>query len=114
MGKPLISDDKKDYVISEGYTYAQTDKIYVVRTERWKYMRTIKGNQAVLYNSEKDPKETKNVINEAEAKAREFEAVINKHISWEKKIRMQRALIYEKELIRMKLRKLRDAKISAQ
>ena len=113
-GNPLISDDKRDYVISEGYTYAQTDKIYAVRTERWKYMRTIKGNQAVLYNLEKDPKETKNVINEEEAKAREFEAVINKHIHWEKKIRMQRALIYEKELIRMKLRKLRDANISAQ
>jgi len=108
-GKPLINNnDKKPYVISEGYTYAQTDKIYAIRTKRWKYIKTIKNNQALLYDLEKDPKETKNIISEEKAKAKEFEAILNKHLLWEKRIRIQRALIYEKERINKKLKKLKN------
>ena len=108
-GKPLINndEDKNHYVISEGYTYAQSDEIYAVRTETWKYIRTIKKNYVTLYNLGKDPKETKNLIDEEKEKARELEAIINKHLLQEEKIRMQRTLTYEKERIRRRLKKLK-------
>ena len=107
-GYDALSSHTNRFILSEGYTRAQAQRIYAVRTEKWKYIGT-KKQLAQFYNLEKDPKETKNVIDEEEAEAKEFEAIIEEHIEWEEKLRRQRAIVYEKERIRRKIRKLKPS-----
>lgn len=61
-----------------------------------------------MYNLEKDPKETKNVLDDEKAKAKEFQSVIEQHTLWEEKMRTLRATLIEKERLRRRLRKLKS------
>lgn len=98
--------NEKGVYISGHKIFPSNFRTYAVRTEKWKYIYGEK--QRELYNLEKDAKEMENVADREEAKAKEFEAVIKKHISWEENMRKQRAMIYEKERISKKLKKLKS------
>jgi len=118
-GHNLLSTPTKRLIISEAShneegvyisghkIFASKFRTYSIRTEKWKYIRGKK--QCELYNLEKDPKETKNVIDEEEAKAKKFEAIIMEHILWEEELQKHRATTYEKERIRRKMKKLKSS-----
>jgi arylsulfatase A-like enzyme len=100
-GNNVLSTHTNRFVISEGFP--RQGPIYAIRTEKWKYIRA-KRQRAQLYNLEEDLKETKNVIDEEGAEAKEIESIIEEHMLWEEKRRRQRAIVYEQERIRRKIR----------
>jgi len=98
--------NEKGVYIASGKIFPSNFRTYAIRTKKWKYIYGEK--QREMYNLEKDPKEMKNVADREEAKAKEFESIIRQHVLWEEKMRKQRAMIYEKERISKKIKKLKS------
>lgn len=117
-GHDLLSPSANPFIISEAAhneeglyvkrhrIYPSNLKTYAIRTEKWKYI--CGKNQYKLYDLEKDPKETRNVSDKEEAKAKEFGMILKKHVLWEEKLQKQRAIVCEKERIRRKIEKLKS------
>jgi len=103
LGVLSTSIRKRKYVISEAVKSGY--RTYAVRTEKWKLIYNPKRQE--LYDLERDPKETKNVKDEEKEEYKNLLAILNRHILWEEKIRIQRATILEKQRIIRKLRKIR-------
>jgi len=103
---PVIKGEKiTNGIISEGFD-PQEDKIIVsFRDEEWKYIFHGSSKKHELYNIKNDPRETKNLYEEEEEKAKEYESKIIEHISNQQKLV---AMDIEREKIRRKIKKLRE------
>jgi arylsulfatase A-like enzyme len=66
--------------------YSQTGLIRSIRTNEWKYIHNFGNNSGELYNLKKDPKETKNVVNEEPEIAENLKLKLSRWMSkaWEK------------------------------
>lgn len=111
-GHNLLSKFTNPFIISEAAhnekfkEFSSNFKTYAVRTLHWKFIRH--ESYCELYNLEKDPKETENVLDDEQEKFKEFQSIVNKHILWEEKIRTRRSTIIEKERLRRKIKKLKS------
>ena len=121
-GHNLISNPTNTFVISEAphnekgvyisghRIFPSTIRTYAIRTENWKLICQEKHGKLYnleLYNLEKDPKETKNVLEKEKEKTEELRSIIEQHILWEKKMRSA-----SKEKLQRRIRKLRTQFIS--
>jgi len=91
--------------ISEHRIFPSNLRTYAIRTKKWKYIHG--SRQHELYNLQKDPKETINIIDEERVKAEELKSIIRKHLLWEEKLQKQRERVLEKKRIHMKIKKLK-------
>lgn len=100
----LLSTHANSLVITEGFP--QRGPTYAIRTKKWKYICTRKKRRQ-LYNLDEDIGEMENLAQLEKTKAKEFQAIVERHIIWEAKLRTERRTVSEKEKTLSRTKKLK-------
>ena len=103
-GSSLLSTRTNSLVIAEGFP--KRGPTYAIRTKKWKYIWTRKKKRQ-LYNLEEDNEEMENLIELERTKVEEFQAIIERHMIWEAKLRTERRTASEKEKTLSRMKKLK-------
>lgn len=107
---PIIKGKKSYGIISQGMGSQGLDDnlkmIVAYRTKRWKYILDTVRNRKELYDMKRDPKETKNLYEVERDVAKELESRTMELISYQQKMV---AMDMEKERVRGRIKKLREA-----